>query len=132
MSTALNVKVVKANWSIVVIPPSKSKSDPLYDDRLLQILEHAGLSDVVVDIFFIEETREPSHTNQNVNNRSVEFHQNIIKYDKKLIPILKNNIIIFDDVITSGAQYKAVKNILLDINPDYNIRGMFIARTLCD
>ncbi|MDM1065799.1 hypothetical protein [Myroides odoratimimus] len=124
-----NIDKILENWSIVLVPPSKCRTDLLYDNRLDKIIELAKLKGAVVDLLYIEVNRNAAH---NGGRRDVGYYESLFRINEKELSKLKNKVIIFDDVITSGAQYKAVKNTLLSINPELEIRGLFLARTICN
>lgn len=42
---------------------------------------------------------------------------------------VRNNIVIFDDVLTAGSHFKAMKSVIRQHLPDKAIIGVFIART---
>lgn len=111
---------------IIPIPPSKTKADPLYDDRMLQVLEivKKELSIQYVDLLSRPTNIVPLHQNQ--TPRSLSSHtfnianDNLSEFDDK-------QIIIIDDVITTGSTYKAAKN-LISQNLNNKIIGLFMAR----
>ena len=116
------------DWSsflAVPIPPSKTKSDPAYDNRLTRILDEGGIS--YKEVVLLKENRGASHESGD-RRESPEELQKKLWCDEDFIKNNQKPIFIFDDVITTGAQYKAVKNAILAINPNTEIYGCFIAR----
>lgn len=124
-----------AHYTFVPIPPSKAKNDPLYDPRLLDVLccvskerKLDKLSELNIrELLFLKESMQASHTTEN----------RLTKNDlKKLIFVDNNqlqstkNIILFDDVLTTGAHFKACKELIKDKMPDCRIIGLFIARAI--
>jgi len=112
------------------IPPSKSKADPLYDDRLVKVLESINSSFRLKfhDIFSTINSTESSHKS---NERDVQLKIDNITCNSHGIELLKNNanFIVFDDIITSGASFKALKTIIQSNNPDANVIGLFLCKT---
>ncbi|HBC7422645.1 hypothetical protein KGP20_02895 [Enterobacter asburiae] len=53
-------------------------------------------------------------------------------FDGNLRAGCRNNILIFDDVLTAGSHFKAMKRFLQQHLPDTNIQGLFVARTARD
>jgi predicted amidophosphoribosyltransferase len=115
-------------WSLVPIPPSKCKSDPLYDDRMLKLLKlSCGKSKCDIrELIIAKKSREASHAS--AVRPSLKELQDNLEIDVSLLSGVKKNIILFDDVITSGAHYVACKNLIIEKIPDANIYAMFIAR----
>ncbi|WP_419600284.1 hypothetical protein [Thiolapillus sp.] len=124
---ALNNDALNA-VTFVPIPPSKSKSDPLYDDRLYRVL-HTIRPNPTLDIrelILQKNSMEAVHLNE--KRLSPDDLKECYEIDENLIEPLPNNIILFDDVITTGSHFKAAKNILCEIFPNANILGLFLAR----
>ena len=125
------------NWSsfsIIPVPPSKKRTDPLYDDRLMKILDLANESLAleyrfdIEDIIIQNESYEPSHR----LSKRPSFQELKARYQiKKINPDnLREKIVIFDDVLTMGSHFKAIKSLLRDEYPNKNIYGLFIARSI--
>lgn len=122
-----------SNYLITAIPPSKTKDDPDYDDRILKII--AKLKQFAFDnkfelktaeIFITKVTREAMHSSQ--ERWSPEEHaKNLTILNKDFIENTKG-IIILDDVLITGSQYKgaciSLKNELIQLP----VFGIFIAR----
>ena len=118
--------------TFIPVPPSKKKGDPLYDDRLVQILNKAynNLGKInIIDLFDQSESRESCHSTSNKRNIS-ELQDNLCISDPSLCNLVGDLIIIFDDVITTGAHFIAMKNKLKELFPNKPIAGIFIARRI--
>lgn len=123
-----------SSYSIIPIPPSKKKTDPLYDDRLLRILDLANsLLETkyqfdVKDIIIQNENYEPSHK----SSKRPSSQELKARYRLESISSvqLREKIIIFDDVLTMGSHFKAIKSLLQDAYPQKKIYGLFIARSI--
>ena len=118
--------------TLVPIPPSKVKGDPLYDDRMLCVLEK--LSEEFNKRLDIRELiQQRSSTPE---DHATEFRQNpqdlIENYyiDKKLIDPKPKRIILFDDVLTTGKHFAAAKRVLGEQYPGIEILGIFVARNV--
>lgn len=127
----------KINWSpfsIIPIPPSKNKADPLYDDRLLKILNAANKLLVpefrfdIKDIVIQDKSYEPCH----YSSSRPSFQELRARYKLENIKPthLREKIIIFDDVLTMGSHFKAIKLLLQDAYPHKKVCGLFIARSI--
>lgn len=119
-------------YTWVPIPPSKIKSDPMYDDRLVKVLFNINKQGFQLD------TREMLVALQNWNSAhesngprpGVSDHVQNLKVDDNLLKPSPNTIILFDDVITTGSNFKAAKYLLNKKFPNINIIGLFIARSI--
>lgn len=117
-----------ARITFVPIPPSRAMGDPLYDDRMLRLLQamcagrHTDIRELVVQ----RETVEAAH----LATRRPTPDELIANYslDESLVEPIPETIFIVDDVLTTGCHYKAVKFVLEQRFPDARIRGLFIAR----
>lgn len=123
-------RINPALYTFVPIPPSKCKSDPLYDDRIFKILNNTfpnNSGDVRDLIEFVESKDYTHHTGV----RDPELLKANMSLNKSQLNHLKVNIILVDDVITSGAHFKACKEFILEKCPTVKlIQGVFIARTI--
>ena len=119
------------HYTFVPIPPSKAKSNLLYDARLLKVLhiakkELSGLD--VCELFSLKESMQASHTTE--NRLTKNELKNLIFVDDDKLQLTKKTIILFDDILTTGAHFKACKELLKEKLPDIRIIGLFIARTI--
>jgi hypothetical protein len=115
-------------WTFVPMPPSHSKDDPMYDDRVSQVVEKMGGGKADIrELIQITRNMPPSHGSEaRLTPDEIYAYFNI---KKDLINPPPERIIVVDDVITAGAHYKAAKRILLETFPNIlEIRGVFIAR----
>jgi hypothetical protein len=112
----------------VPIPPSKVKTDPLYDDRIVQVTSAfcKARNGDFREILTIKENLEPSHEAQHRPKPS-EIEANL-HLNSELCHLTKDNIILVDDMITTGAHFKACQSKLRVAFPNAIIKGMFITR----
>ncbi|WP_159990827.1 hypothetical protein [Pelistega ratti] len=117
-------------FTLVPIPPSSAKDSPEYDSRMLDILEHLNrLSGDVLDIreLVIQTTSmTPSHLSSHRATVGELKKQYIIDNDLLLSKPVKN-IIVFDDVLTTGTHFKAIQAVLQKRLPTVTILGVFFA-----
>lgn len=113
--------------TFVPIPPSKSKANPLYDDRIVQALR-LGLKEKNADIRELVNQTSDTVECHISGKRDVKALESILKIDEDLVDGVKEYIVIVDDVLTTGCHYIAMKNVLLKRFPDAKIIGLFIAR----
>ena len=115
-------------WIFVPIPPSKAKGDPLYDDRMTQMLRAirpAYPLDVREIICQIKSTKSFHESNE---LRSYQQIEKLYRINKKLMKPKPRFIAVVDDVLTTGAHFHAAKSILSTEFPEVPIVGLFIAR----
>ncbi|MFK4381024.1 hypothetical protein [Bradyrhizobium sp. USDA 223] len=123
--------VLSAEWldqaTIVPIPPSKVKTDPAYDDRMVQVCRGIrapappDVRELIEQIAFTDtfkggNRKAPAELKQNY--RIAENH----------LQNLRGIVGIFDDVLTTGSHFKAVKEMILERAPKTRVIGLFVAR----
>ncbi|RFM34465.1 hypothetical protein [Chitinophaga silvisoli] len=118
-----------AGCTLVPIPPSKIKTNPQYDDRMTQVLNRLnseGNLDVREIINAIED-RDASHLSGDHRPKLDDLVENY-ELDLEECEELKSTVVLFDDLITAGAHFKACKQVIQDAFPDIKVIGVFIAR----
>lgn len=122
-----------SKYVFVPIPPSKCRTDLLFDNRLVQILEFANKQESTLNQFNIKElislkrSTIPSHRNKRGRPSPSELEE-LYDIDESKLYDKPKGFVIFDDVITTGSHFKAVQNMLNAVYPDIEIYGFFIAR----
>ncbi len=114
--------------TLVPMPPSKRKDDPLYDDRMLQVLramdEEQQLD--IRELLLLSESTTAAHaTSTRPTIDALVANLNIDDAAAKPTPA---SIALIDDVITTGAHFIAAKRLLTIRFPGVPIRGFFVAR----
>lgn len=115
--------------TFVPIPPSKSKSDPEYDDRMTKILANINPNQPVDfrELIIQKKSTQPVH--HGLQPRDPDLIRKNFKLAKNLLKPEPEHIIICDDVLTTGAHYRAAVDLLrASIGDDIPICGVFIAR----
>lgn len=130
--TMLRAAFEKAAWvfkdaTIAPIPPSKLPTHPEYDDRMMQIVKLAcsGKGADVRELLRQAQSYEASHTQ--VDGQRKKPHELEAMYTVEGPPP-KGIVILVDDVLTTGAHFVAVRNVIRATYPDRRVLGMFIAR----
>ena len=116
-------------WTFVPIPPSKAKSDPFYDDRLTRMLLgiRPKLPLDVRELVVQTENTEPAHSAE--VRPTPDAIKALYAIDEGLaVPPPMDSIALVDDVLTTGAHFRAAKSILAQRFPTARIIGLFIAR----
>ena len=111
----------------VPIPPSLQREDPLFDTRLEDILKIAKLSDYRI---LVESTSniKPSHQSASGERLTPDEHYKHYRINDSLREPRPSSIVVFDDLIVTGAHFKAMKRILNEAYPNIKIMGLFIGR----
>ena len=116
-------------FTFVPVPPSKAKGDPEYDDRLMDVLRIVQRRKPDVDIREIITQRESLEASHNADVRPPpEQLQANYEIDDALLSGARNKIIIFDDMITAGAHYRAMVSALSQHRAGLEFKGLFVAR----
>ncbi|CUJ75422.1 Uncharacterised protein [Achromobacter xylosoxidans] len=118
----------EARLTFVPVPPSKAKTDPLYDDRMVRLLQavcagrHTDIRELVVQV-------QSAHAAHLAQQRPTpdELVANY-RLDENLAEPEPTNIFVVDDVLTTGCHFKAVKRLLAQRFPQARITGLFLAR----
>lgn len=119
-----------ASLTLVPIPPSKLKTDPEYDDRMIAMLRAmkapAGVKKDIREIVMQTKDMPAAHGSEN----RLPPHEWEMAYaiDKKLIEPEPIWIGIVDDVLVTGCRFRAMSNVLKARFPGARITGLFIAR----
>lgn len=97
---------------LVPIPPSKIAGDPLYDDRMLCVLRELGrgLGLDIRELVLQRESTLAAHERDDRPNPH-EIAENYYVNDACRLPD-PNSILVFDDLLTSGSHFKAMKSVL--------------------
>ncbi len=124
----LNAKWLETG-TLVPVPPSKAKGDPLYDDRLLQICRGIGPNVDVREIVQQAETIRAAHESEGNRPSVAELVRNY-RIDEACcdIPRPVRSIAIVDDVLTAGTHYRAMHQVLSRRFPAVPVIGLFVAR----
>ncbi|EKS35655.1 phosphoribosyltransferase [Afipia clevelandensis] len=118
-----------ATW--IPVPCSKLADHPDHDDRLATVLRTYD-SQRILDVRKLVKcnaNREAAH-NLDGGRPTPESLKEAFEIDTTLQLDGINEVVIFDDVITRGASFKAMTSILREALPKTNFRGIFLARTV--
>ena len=113
---------------IAGMPSSKAPEDPNYDDRLeatLRKLKKLKPSINIVTPFTNRETRESLHLGTHSRSPD-EIYNNLIW---QCLPCQLKYLIVVDDVLTTGSNFKACQRLLSENSPGTQLIGIFWAKT---
>ena len=131
VATALRI-AIKPEYldriTFVPIPPSKAKSDPLYDDRITQVLKAIrpmpplDIRELIVQSASTQAAHDSQHRPNPADIRS-RYELDIALASPPLEMLL-----VVDDVLTTGAHFCAAKSLLTGQFPGTPVVGIFVAR----
>lgn len=114
--------------TLVPMPPSKVRGDPMYDDRMMQMLRLAcnGLVSDIRELLLQRESTIPVHEAE-VRPTVDDLASNFI-IDESCAEPAPSKIALFDDLLTTGAHFKAAQRVIQSRFPGVPIAGFFVAR----
>jgi predicted amidophosphoribosyltransferase len=124
---------LKEDWlkaaTLVPIPPSASREDPLYDDRMTKVIRTMtlGLQVDVRELIVQRESTAPAHLSGDYRPRVAEIFENY-EIDQSHTDPPPNIVGLFDDILTAGSHFRAAKLLLQQRFGDIPVVGIFIAR----
>ena len=116
----------------VPVPPSTAKGDEGYDDRLARMLE-AVRPERPLDVReLIVQTRstEPAHL-RSARLRASDIEA-LYRIDETLAAPEGGLVVVVDDLLTSGAHFRAAQRVLSRRFPDIDVAGLFLARRVME
>lgn len=123
---------IKAEWlasaTLVPLPPSKAKTDPMYDDRMLRMLQAIPAQQPldIRELIIQQQSINAAHDAEvRPTPDDITAGYNI---DDQIAYPAPARIAIFDDVMTTGAHFVAARRVLAARFPQAAIFGFFIAR----
>jgi hypothetical protein len=112
--------------TFVPIPPSKTKTHPMYDDRVLRMLGQMGAGLDIRELVHQRETTTAAHESD------TRLRPEELAPLYAIVPSLVNPepsaIAICDDVLTTGCHYRAMVSVLSARFPNAKFYGLFLAR----
>jgi hypothetical protein len=118
--------------ALIPIPPSKARTDPLFDPRMVQILRaieqclSTGLD--IRDCLSFSGANMPSHLSADRPTPDQLYADLTFDPIAGRVQEQPSVILIFDDMLTSGAHYRAVTRRLAEHFPAAHMIGNFVAR----
>lgn len=122
--------VEHATW--VPIPTSRPLPDADHDDRLQRVLRQA-FGDYELDLrSLLYQTQPTAADHASARRSSIATLYELIRIDRQLLARapLRDRIVLFDDVLTTGKHYKCCERRLLETLVQFPIIGLFVARRI--
>jgi predicted amidophosphoribosyltransferase len=111
--------------TFVSIPPSKTRANPFYDDRVSQLLRLACPSEAdIQELISCRADQTPAHFSE-IRPSVAKLLEN---YVLGAAAAVRDRIVLFDDVITSGHHFVACRQLLLEHFAGHEVVGVFVAR----
>ena len=121
-----------ASMTFVPIPPSRTRDHPLHDDRLTQMLR-AIRPEPALDVRELIVQAIDTPAAHSVTFRpGPQFIAAHYHLDEDLASPRPGAIAIVDDLLTTGAHFRAAKSVLTARFPGVPVLGLFIARRVPD
>ena len=114
--------------TLVPIPPSKSKSDALYDDRLVRMVRGIRARPALDVRELVLQRTSTVAVHDQENRPTPEQIATNYSIDQAIRDPVPQMIGLFDDVLTTGAHFRATSTALQQSFPGVPIVGLFIAR----
>lgn len=123
-------EAMRALW--VPVPGSCPIGHPEHDDRLVRVLRRAYGADLEIASRLLTQEGERIAAHDAVERPTPE--QLIEQWKVGGLDIAPDvtQLIVFDDVISRGASFKAAQTLLNELFPDVKVIGLFLARTVHD
>lgn len=116
--------------TLVPVPPSKLRSDPDYDDRMMDMLRAlkppTGLTADVREL--VTQTMPIGAAHESSNRPPPSAWESVYEIDETLSEHEPTWIGIVDDLLVTGCRFRAMSNVLRRRFPEARITGLFIAR----
>ncbi len=125
----IKTEYLEQHATIIPIPPSKTRTHPDYDDRILQIcnkivadIANPDVQDIIVPNVDMAATHEQEHKPTPDELYAAYTIECQAAYRPRGITIL------VDDVLTTGSHFKACKRLINERFPETHVIGFFAAR----
>ena len=118
--------------TFVPMPPSKAKDDPLYDARITQMLT-AIRRELQLDIRELVVQTESTEAAHKMEDRpGPDEIEAVYRIEEELTHPEPRVLAVVDDLLTTGAHFRAAKAILSARFPETPVIGLFVARRVPD
>jgi hypothetical protein len=117
-----------SNSTFVPVPPSKARDDPEYDDRMSQILAKVGNGVDVRELVYQKQSMEATHVSD--DRHSIEELVQNYDIDEDFVHPAPTHIVVVDDMMTAGAHFRAMVQVLEEQFPGVPLAGVFLARRI--
>jgi predicted amidophosphoribosyltransferase len=127
LAAAINSKWLDGA-TLVPVPPSKVRGDPYYDDRMSRVCRQIRVAPALDVRELVVQRHSLPAALESDQRPTVDDLLKAYQLDESLANPPPQWIGVFDDVLTVGTHFVAMKKILSDRFPGVQISGFFIAR----
>lgn len=113
--------------TIVPIPRSNCVGSYDYNSLLAEILEGSSCSPDIQNLFCFKQLNEKTHYSS--GRRDSQLIQANLSINEERLSICKTKIVLFDDVLTTGAHFAACKNLILSCRSEVTAYGLMLTVT---
>ena len=117
-----------ASHTFVPIPPSKARGDPCYDDRMVRVLRAIRPSQPIDARELIVRTKGTLAAHWSLARRDPHAIQTRYRIEERLCSPSPVALIVVDDVLTTGAHFKAAQSLLNGRFSGVPVFGLVAAR----
>ena len=114
--------------TFVPIPPSKARSDPAYDDRMSEVIQAIRPSRPVDMRELVVQTTSAEAAHDSTVRPDPHEIASRCRIDETLTDPRPAAVVVVDDVLTTGAHFKAAQWLLQSRFPGVSVFGLFVAR----
>jgi hypothetical protein len=116
----------------VPIPTSRPPPDADYDDRLQRVLHQAFIGYALDLRALLYQSQATAADHASARRSSFAALYRLIRLDRQLLTSapLRDRIVLFDDVLTTGKHYKCCERLLRETPLELPISGLFVARRI--
>jgi len=114
----------------VPVPPSKRPDAPGYDDRMAQVARAIGPAVDVREVLVTTGERDAMHVQS--TKRDPDALRATLGLNPALLQPAPEQVILLDDVLTTGCSFMVCKAMLSEVWPEAKIYGLFVARRALD
>lgn len=127
LGQSLNPEFIRVA-TFVPVPPSCAADNPLYDDRITQVIRQIAPNIDLRELVRQTVSTPAAHVLQNRPGPQELFDN--YEIDESLAEPVPTAIAVVDDLLTTGTHFKAMKRILQDRFPGVGVlvTGLFLAR----
>ena len=114
--------------TFVPVPPSRARSDPFFDDRLTRMLAAVRSEPTLDARELVVQTASAGAAHAKGFRPVPEAIEELYRIDETLTEPVPRAIAVVDDLLTTGAHFRATRSILRGRFPIVPVVGLFIAR----
>ncbi len=131
LANAIDKKFLQ-HVTFVPVPPSKTKDDPKHDDRMIELLRqlenNIGIELDVRELIKQTKSMPAAHEQEDGQRPKPEVLRACYLLEQDLLTPTPKQLVVIDDLLTTGCHFKAVQMVLGEAFPGVPISELFVAR----